>query len=78
MKRWIGILPGLAFLALLVLLWELVARNLGDRAAVFPPPSAIFSTLWTMASGTALWVALGQSLYRLAAGYLLGLAPAMP
>ena len=77
MKRWIGILPGLAFLALLVLLWELVARNLGDRAAVFPPPSAIFSTLWTMASGTALWVALGQSLYRLAAGYLLGLAPAI-
>lgn len=77
MRRLREAAPGLAFLALLVLLWELVARNLGDRAAVFPPPSAIFGTLGTMAGDGPLWVALGQSMYRLVVGYLLGLVPAV-
>ena len=77
MKRLVAAAPGLGFLLLMVLLWEGVARNMGVGAAVFPPPSAIFATLAGMAGSGALWPALGQSLYRLAAGYALGLVPAV-
>jgi ABC-type nitrate/sulfonate/bicarbonate transport system permease component len=77
MNRFLAAAPGLGFLLLMVLLWEVVCRNLGDKAAVFPPPSMIFATLVAMASEGPLWPALGQSLYRLAAGYVLGLVPAV-
>ena len=77
MRRLASAAPGVGFLLLMVLAWELVARGIGERAAVFPPPSAIFPTLATMGADGTLLPALGQSLYRLVAGYLLGLVPAV-
>jgi ABC-type nitrate/sulfonate/bicarbonate transport system permease component len=76
-RRLLHAAPGIGFLLLAVLAWELVARNLGDRAGIFPPPSVIFPSLAEMAVDGRLLPALGHTLYRLAAGYLLGLVPAV-
>jgi ABC-type nitrate/sulfonate/bicarbonate transport system permease component len=77
MRRIAAAAPGLVFLLLMVGLWEIVGRNMGARAAVFPPPSAILPALAAMTGDGVLLPALGQTMYRLAGGYLLGLAPAV-
>jgi NitT/TauT family transport system permease protein len=67
-ERWLPatvILGGLA-------LWEIAARADWISRLFFPPPSAILLTLVHMAATSALWMALGMTLYRLVAGILIG------
>jgi len=77
MKSWRFAMPGLVFLFASLAIWELISRNLGAKAVLFPPPSLIAGTLFDMGSSGAVLPALAQSLYRLSAGYLLGLLPAV-
>ncbi|MFZ5919283.1 MAG: ABC transporter permease [Chloroflexota bacterium] len=54
------------------LLWELLVRVGVVTAASLPPPSMLLSKVWKLAfEQKVLWRHLGQSFYRLAAGYLL-------
>lgn len=77
MKAWRSAWPGLLFLLASLAVWELISRNLGTKAVLFPAPSLIAGTLFDMGRDGAVLPALGQSLYRLCAGYLLGLIPAV-
>jgi ABC-type nitrate/sulfonate/bicarbonate transport system permease component len=77
MKRAVSAGSGPAFLLLAVVAWEIVVRGLGDKATVFPPPSAILPVLAELAAGGTLWIAFLQTFYRLAAGFSIGLAAAV-
>ncbi|MGE7770966.1 ABC transporter permease [Viridibacillus arvi] len=59
----------------LLLLWEFLSQtNLLD-ARFFPPPSEIVSTFYSMAMSGELFNHIGISLYRIIAGFLLGVIP---
>lgn len=60
---------GLGFLAASLLVWELAAWLSGARAALFPPPSVVASTLWNMVAEGQIFRPLAQSLVRLGLGY---------
>ena len=77
MRRAGAAASGLVFLLLAAGAWEMVVRGLGDKATVFPPPSAILPVLADMAAAGTLWVAFFQTLYRLAAGFSIGFAAAV-
>jgi ABC-type nitrate/sulfonate/bicarbonate transport system permease component len=67
-------LPSLLVLALVILVWEVVARRYG--AYVLPPPGAVLRGLGEIVRSGELWKHTGASLYRIAAGFggALGLA----
>lgn len=64
-------LPAALILAGLAL-WEVAARAGWISALFFPPPSLIATTLLWMLGDAAFWAALGATLFRLAAGLLIG------
>ena len=70
-------LLGAGFLLAAVLLWEIASGRMGARAAVFPPPSAVGATLLAMVVDGRIVEPLATTLYRLAAGYGVGLACAI-
>lgn len=72
-ERLIGFLSPLC----LLLLWEVLARFGVIDARFFPPPSAIFSALVTIAASGDLWTHTAASLQRLALGVLIGGVPAL-
>jgi len=60
---------------LLLLLWEICARTGILDIRFFPPPSAIVSTFFELATNGLLWTHISVSLYRIAAGFLFGVIP---
>lgn len=60
---------GLAFLALILVVWEVASTQRGINAVLFPPPSAIFLTLGSMAASGGIMTPLSETLFRLALGY---------
>ena len=61
---------GVAFLLLLLLAWEAAARASGTKAALFPPPSIVAVTLWTMIVHGQILHPLVETLYRLVLGFI--------
>ncbi|SEP42024.1 sulfonate transport system permease protein [Methylobacterium sp. ap11] len=57
---------------LFVLVWEAVCRFGGVNRQVMPPPSSVLATAWTLVADGSLFVHLGYSLLRAAAGFLIG------
>ena len=71
--RTISILSPLVLLGL----WEICARTGIVDVRFFPAPSNIIGHLFELASSGALWRHVGASLYRLAAGFVVGCVPAI-
>ncbi|WP_281659202.1 ABC transporter permease [Halobacillus sp. Cin3] len=61
----------------LLLLWECFSRMGWIDARFFPPPSAILFTFWELGQSGELFHHIGISLFRIAAGFLLGVIPAV-
>lgn len=61
--------PGVAFLAHILVAWEIASLSSGIKAVLFPPPSVIFATLISMAGNGQILVPLSETMYRLAFGY---------
>ncbi|WP_144510570.1 ABC transporter permease [Bacillus sp. FJAT-22090] len=59
----------------LLLLWETCSRTGILDIRFFPPPSAIVTTFFDLAASGQLWTHISVSLYRIAAGFLLGVIP---
>lgn len=62
---------------LLLILWELLVQSRLLDVRFFPPPSGIVGTFYAMAVSGELWRALGTSLFRIFAGFLVGALPAL-
>lgn len=61
----------------LLLIWEAAGRTGVIDERYFPAPSAIFSTLVTLAGTGELWINLAASLQRLGIGFVVGAVPAL-
>ncbi|WP_419960572.1 ABC transporter permease [Psychrobacillus sp. BM2] len=59
----------------ILLLWEICSRTGVLDIRFFPPPSAIVSTFFELMTSGLLWTHISVSLYRIAAGFLLGVIP---
>ncbi len=59
----------------LLLLWEFMSRTGMIDIRFFPPPSAIIGTFFEMISSGEMASHIGVSLYRIFAGFLLGVIP---
>jgi ABC-type nitrate/sulfonate/bicarbonate transport system permease component len=68
------VIPLATSLALLAV-WEILARAGFLRAAFFPPPTNIVSTLLGLSAGGELWVHIGTTLGRLIASFLIAVIP---
>ena len=65
-------LVGLAFISILLLVWELASRfGLIDQR-FFPPPTAILANLSTLEGLVAMATALGTTLFRVLVGFVSG------
>jgi len=64
---------GAGFLVVLLLVWEAAARMSGAKAALFPAPSMVVATLWTMVAEGHIFRPLAVSMLRLGLGYLTAL-----
>ncbi len=69
-SRWLGV----AFIALLLALWELAAASGALPAMSFPRMSAILATWWSLIVSGELAGELLPSLARMFAGYFIGVA----
>jgi NitT/TauT family transport system permease protein len=58
-----------------LLLWELSVRAGLLDGRFFPPPSRVLSVLGTMVLSGELWDHLSASLWRIAAGFVIGVVP---
>jgi len=54
------------------LLYEFAARLGLVEARLFPPPSRVGQTLWSLAATGELWTHIAATMLRLAAGFLIG------
>lgn len=69
LRLWLGLAGLLAFL----LLWEAAPRVIpGVNPLMFPPPSAVAHTFWTMTVGGEIWPHVWASLARVLAGFVIG------
>ena len=76
MDRMKQLLPSLAVLALLIAAWWMVVVKTGS--VIFPTPwQVLVGTIELIRDGT-LWAHIGASLFRVAAGFLLAVAVAVP
>lgn len=62
---------------LILVLWEFLSRTGLIDARFFPPPTVIIGTLFTMGTDGELYGHIGISLFRIFAGFLLGVIPAI-
>ena len=60
---------------LILILWEVFSRTGILDIRFFPPPTAIVSTFFELATSGLLWTHVSVSLYRIAMGFLLGVIP---
>jgi ABC-type nitrate/sulfonate/bicarbonate transport system permease component len=65
----------LATSLVLLAAWEALVHAGFLRAAFFPPPTNIVSTLFGLAAGGELWLHTGRTLGRLIASFLMALIP---
>jgi ABC-type nitrate/sulfonate/bicarbonate transport system permease component len=68
--RWLGV----AFIALLLVLWELAAASGAMPSLSFPRMSEILATWWRLVLSGELPAQLADSLWRMFAGYFIGVA----
>jgi ABC-type nitrate/sulfonate/bicarbonate transport system permease component len=68
--RWLGV----AFIALLLALWELAAASGTMPSLSFPRMSEILATWWRLVLSGELLAQLADSLWRMFAGYFIGVA----
>ncbi|KAB7709162.1 ABC transporter permease subunit [Bacillus aerolatus] len=59
----------------ILLLWEFLSRTGLIDARFFPPPTEILETFIAMGASGELFIHIGISLYRIFAGFLLGVIP---
>jgi sulfonate transport system permease protein len=67
---------GLVVPALLLVLWEVLSRSGLAPRNLLPAPSAVFGALWALAASGELWGHVWITLFRVAAGFLVGTAAA--
>jgi ABC-type nitrate/sulfonate/bicarbonate transport system permease component len=73
-RTWNTRLIGVAFIALLLLLWEIAAANAIFPPMSFPRISAILATWWQLVISGELPAEVLPSLWRMFAGYFIGVA----
>lgn len=71
-KRWIRLLPGIAFLIFVFGLLEVATRSAAINPAAVPPPSAVAGTFAGLVTSGLVWKPLAQTFFLLLAGYLIG------
>jgi ABC-type nitrate/sulfonate/bicarbonate transport system permease component len=69
---WRTRLIGVVFIAVLLVLWEIVARNNEALSSSFPRMSAILATWWELLVSGELFAQLVPSLLRMFTGYFFG------
>jgi ABC-type nitrate/sulfonate/bicarbonate transport system permease component len=69
--RIMNLLPGLAFIVVLLLLLEYVTQAGYVRRTFLPPPSEVWWTLWAMLKGGEMLAPLGSTLTLFAVGFVL-------
>ena len=68
--RWLGV----AFIAVLLALWEIAAASGTMPSLSFPRMSAVLATWWSLIISGELFRELGDSLWRMFAGYFIGVS----
>ncbi len=71
-RAWRAAWPKLAAIALVLLIWELIAVS-GWKKLIFPAPGPTLANLWDQLGTGLLWHALGTTLYRALIGFALAL-----
>src|SRR5690606_11180923 len=76
MSRFRQSLPSLAVItALLAGWWVIVVQT---ESVIFPTPGQVITGTWELIENGTLWLHIGSSLFRVASGFLLAVALAVP
>ena len=71
-RAWRALWPKLAAIALVLLIWELIAAS-GWKKLIFPAPGPTLANLWDQLGTGLLWHAIGTTLFRALIGFALAL-----
>jgi NitT/TauT family transport system permease protein len=71
-RAWRAAWPKLAAIALVLVIWELIAAS-GWKKLIFPAPGPTLANLWDQLGTGLLWHAIGTTLYRALIGFALAL-----
>jgi len=71
-RAWKATWPKLAAIALVLVIWELIAVS-GWKKLIFPAPGPTLANLWDQLGTGLLWHAMGTTLYRAVIGFALAL-----
>jgi ABC-type nitrate/sulfonate/bicarbonate transport system permease component len=71
LRKFVDLLPGVAFIAAVILILQQCVEAGVINRALFPPPSVIASTLWELIAGGEVMGPLGATITLFAAGYVL-------
>ena len=71
-KAWAALWPKLLAIALVLVVWELIALS-GWNHLVFKGPGPVFSDLWQQMQHGMLWASIGWTMYSAAIGYAVAL-----
>jgi NitT/TauT family transport system permease protein len=71
-RAWRATWPKLAAIALVLLIWEVIAVS-GWKKLIFPAPGPTLANLWDQLGTGLLWHALATTLYRALIGFALAL-----
>jgi NitT/TauT family transport system permease protein len=71
-RAWRAAWPKLAAIALVLLVWEVIAAS-GWKSLIFPAPGPTLANLWDQLGTGLLWHAIGTTLYRALIGFALAL-----
>lgn len=72
-ERQYKLVLGVVGLVLFLLLWEVAPRIVeGVNILMFPPPSAVAKTFWSMTASGEIWPHMAASLYRIFVGFVIG------
>lgn len=71
LRRISSLLPGLVFMAAVLAALEYLTKSGVINRALFPPPSVVAGTLWSLLRGGDVLAPLGDTLALFCAGYLL-------